>query len=729
VLALSEPPKWAILAGFYGHFDRTEARSKAMRIAGLTVNGFSGWPGVELSPVMLGVNVVYGPAGSGKTTIAEFLTHVLYGQPPSADQRGEIRAVPDGEAVVESSGARYRLRRAHSGAGRTRLTVSSLEGAVVDHETVRRMLGGLSPFLLRRLCAISFREPPQVESLLSAEFAREFGALGVGLPTENRQRTEELLARRDSLAKELETRLAGEGKASRELDARRLELDRQIDDAERKAESTKQRFHTVESALTETDTRLKYRRLELNADRTWWGGPPTDWEGQLAELDAQIARWRTALAELASREATVRSRLAEVRPSVGAETATIVDEQAWLAVARQLAADLSGEVARLARASASQQCVCRGAHPRLRPIVDTFQRQLDVLAALLTERQQELTAAELEIEAGHLSRSQAELARQLEYLLDRRQAVARGTRPARRITPAEDAVEQVDRGDWITTADAEQLEQRRLELEQQRFELSHRLTSQDRVLRDLRARRAAVDRQRAALLSARSIEHIQRELAVVQQKLQQSLQADAIDCEPAISVKDAPRASDVLAKLTDGRLVRLQLVEHGRKVRVWKNDGNEVAWEELFPSERDQVYISLCLALTIGISHRGISLPLLLDEPFLRLDAQSTAALAAVLDDLGRHGQQFIVFTGQREAAKRLEALGASVNGMHDLRRRNGEESGAPLNTAVVKPPFEGPADSKTAEAPRRKQKRGKRPKLRRTARRTDSKSDQSDAA
>ena len=83
-----------------------------------------------------------------------------------------------------------------------------------------------------------------------------------------------------------------------------------------------------------------------------------------------------------------------------------------------------------------------------------------------------------------------------------------------------------DPANWLTAADAEQLEQRRLELEQQRFDLSQRLTAQERVLRDLRAQRATVDRQRAALLSARSIEHVQRELAVVQQKLQQSVQSD-----------------------------------------------------------------------------------------------------------------------------------------------------------------------------------------------------------
>ena len=149
---------------------------------------------------------------------------------------------------------------------------------------------------------------------------------------------------------------------------------------------------------------------------------------------------------------------------------------------------------------------------------------------------------------------------------------------------------------------------------------------------------------------------------------------------------DSPRASDILAKLTDGRLVRLQLVEQGRGVRVWKSDGTVVAWDELFPSERDQVYLSLCLALLVAIARRGAAFPLLLDEPFMRLDAQGTAALAAVLDDLGRQGQQIVVFTGQREAADRMASLGAPVRDISDLRLREREPSVAAVGNLPVGP-------------------------------------------
>ena len=109
----------------------------------------------------------------------------------------------------------------------------------------------------------------------------------------------------------------------------------------------------------------------------------------------------------------------------------IADQQTWLAVSRQLSADLSGEVSRLARASASQQCVCHDAHPRLRPIAETIERQLVVLEACIQEQRRALSATELQGEIDGLVRTQAELRRHLEHLLDRRQAHTFGARSAR----------------------------------------------------------------------------------------------------------------------------------------------------------------------------------------------------------------------------------------------------------------------------------------------------------
>jgi hypothetical protein len=623
--------------------------------------------------------------------------------------------MPNGEAIVESGAARYRLRRFQRGPT-SRLTVSSLDGTSVDRETVRRMLGGLSPLLLRRLYTIDFTHSPPIELLLSEEIAREFQTLGFGNAADGGRRAAELLARRDKLAKELETRLAGEGQASRDLDARRRELGRQIADVERESAAMNLRFRSVESALTETDTRLRYRRLEVEVERSWLPAPSDDRETRLAELDKQIARWRTALADLATQEAGLRARLANAQATARTTAAIITDERGWLRIARQLAADLTGEVSRLARANASEQCVCRDAHPRLRPVVETILRQLDVLATFVTEHEQALSAIELAAEISHLARSQAELSSLLEQLVRRRQALASDGALNRRPKIRELTGSKLPSGRneissderCLAAADAEQLERRRHELEEERLAISNRLAAQEHRLRELKTQRATVDRERAALLSARSIEHVQRELAIVQQKLQHSMQENTGDLA-ALSAENSPRASDILAKLTNGELVRLQLVEHGRSVNVWTREGAIFKPESLSAMARDQVYLGFSLALAAAAERQGVRLPLLLDEPFLRLDAPATAALAMMLDDLCGHGQQIIVFTGKREAADRLASFGAPVFDLDALRHRGEQSPPASDGETTI-----GPAAIKKPKASRRASENGKRPKSRR---------------
>jgi len=90
-------------------------------------------------------------------------------------------------------------------------------------------------------------------------------------------------------------------------------------------------------------------------------------------------------------------------------------------------------------------------------------------------------------------------------LLERRQAHTFSARSAREEGHGLNAS--------FSAADAEQLESRRMELEHERFGLVEQVNAAHKKLKTLRGERDALDRQRAALLSARSIEHVQRELA------------------------------------------------------------------------------------------------------------------------------------------------------------------------------------------------------------------------
>jgi DNA repair exonuclease SbcCD ATPase subunit len=636
-----------------------------MRILSLALQGMRGWPDVEFDALSAGLNVFTGPPQGGKSTLAAFLAHVLFGKPPVGAHARE--AGPEGEATVESHGAPYRLRRYHDGTRNGRLTVAALDGQPVDRETIPRLLSGLSPGLAERYFAATFAAPPAFDSRAAGDFADAIQSLS-GITSEAGRKANDLAARRDALAQELESRIAGERRASGELENRRRDIDRRIHDAEQSVAALDLRLRAADSALAETDARLRYRRLELNAELRWHAADDT--EPRVTELDTEIAHWRGALADLARREADVRTRLAQVAPA-DLTAASFANQRAWTSVARQLAADLEGEVARLARAGPSQQCVCQDAHPRLRPIVETLARQINTFETLLETQERAARARAWAGEAEQLARTQTELRKQLEQLLDRRQAIVD---EASRYRPwlvnsirGDDAPPESGHGDashTFSAADAEQLEQRRLELEQQRFELVEAKRDSQRAIRTLRSDRADLARQRAALLSARSIEHVQRELADVQRKLEQATFGGQPDADLGERRAAAWRASDFLAQLTGGRLVRLELSPAGGPAWAVRETGARVALELLSPAERDQVQLSCMLALAAAAAQRGVALPFLLDEPFAQLDGSSAAALAAVLDGFARQGHQVLVFTSQPAAIERFASLGAA---MHDI--------------------------------------------------------------
>jgi energy-coupling factor transporter ATP-binding protein EcfA2 len=651
-----------------------------MRIAALSLPGDAGWPSLNLKPISTGLNVVYGPPRSGKSTAAELLAHALFGKPPVPSSIMGQMVAPTGEVDVEGGKGQYRVRRHQEPSGTIRLTVASLDGASADAGTVHKLMGGLSPRVLSPLCAVGFRESPYVGRLLCPEFARACNFIRRDHVVIDSRRTAELAARRDLLAQELEKRIAGERRVSKELETRWRELDRIVGNEEQQIGTLEQRFLSVETSLAETDARLRYRRLELNADQQWHVHQLGHWQTPLAELDEQIQKWRRMLSELAQRESSVRARLADVQPSRAAGKSSIANTRAWLAISRQLATDLAGEVSRLARASGSDHCVCRDAHPRLRPIVETLERQFDLLESLAEAQHRAIHASELRIELDRLAGSQEELRRHVDHLLDRRQALA--------ASAASVGDEAGDSRMHLSAADAEQLESRRMDLEHERCELLERVQSHARVLREAREQRESIDRERAALLSARSIEHVQRELAEVQSKLERAAGSHEPLHIAGIFADCAADASEFLAKLTDGDLVQLFLGENGLDACVSNRAGETFPVELLAAAHRDQVYLSLCLALLQAAGRQGLWLPLVLDEPFERLNARGAASLATVLGDFCRQGHQVLVFTSQREATNRLASLGATV---HDILNSRGKQLTFSANPAP-RPTAQGPS-------------------------------------
>jgi recombinational DNA repair ATPase RecF len=334
--------------------------AQSMKIAALALHANHNWPELGTDALAPGLNVIFGPSASGKTTVADLVTHALYGRRFITASAADAIATPQGEIVVENRGRQFRLRRSHDDSAGERLTVAALDHSAVDEDTVRQLVACLSPSLLRPLCAVSFRESPRLEWLLSPEFSHEF-----------------------------------------------------------------------RSALW----RLKW-------------APPT----VQAELRPLYARLRA----------------------------------------------LETEVATLVRGLGSEK--------------------------------------------------------------------SQGT------------------------------------------------------------------------IAAKTPVHTRNR-----------------------------RASHFLAQLTDGELVRLQLGDATGEAQVVTRVGDLLAVDALWSTQRDQVYLSLCLALVSALARHGARLPLVLDEPFVRMDARSAAALVDVLHGFAARRQQVLVFTAEREAAERCASLGANVIDMPSL--------------------------------------------------------------
>jgi hypothetical protein len=82
---------------------------------------------------------------------------------------------------------------------------------------------------------------------------------------------------------------------------------------------------------------------------------------------------------------------------------------------------------------------------------------------------------------------------------------------------------------------------------------------------------------------------------------------------------------------------------------------------DLKPGQRDQVHLSLCLAIVAAFGRRGTHLPLILHDPLLRQDGSHAEAVVSVLNDFAGRGHQVLLLLGSGPAAQLFRARGASV--------------------------------------------------------------------
>ena len=177
--------------------------------------------------------------------------------------------------------------------------------------------------------------------------------------------------------------------------------------------------------------------------------------------------------------------------------------------------------------------------------------------------------------------------------------------------------------------------------------------------------RGAIAQQLKAMLAQHGQPEKRLELATVDRQLRdgvqrwQVLSACSLALESVRAVYERDRqpevlreASTYLAELTSGRYRRIWTTLGGRMLSVDDSDGRPISVDVLSCGTREQIFLSLRLALVSAYARRGIRLPVVMDDVLVNFDTTRAKAAVGVLAEFARAGHQLLVFTCHEHLAQ-----------------------------------------------------------------------------
>ncbi|MGH7140298.1 MAG: ATP-binding protein, partial [Pirellulales bacterium] len=292
------------------------------------------------------------------------------------------------------------------------------------------------------------------------------------------------------------------------------------------------------------------------------------------------------------------------------------------------------------------------------------------------QRRQQLLHESGAAHETELRQRAAEHARR-QALADRRDALSREITAALAGRITEDELR-----DWLEGKQASNLEERMQEI-------TSRIATATSHLHSLHAARGRLEQEAATLVADRRLASCLSDLQEVDEQARQAIERwrvltvaeqtlDAVrrkyetERQPA-ALKDA---SGYLERLTGGRYVRVWAPLGERALRVDDSEGNSLAVEVLSRGTREQLFLSLRLALVGLYARRGIELPLVLDDVLVNFDARRARAAAGVLRDFAEAGHQVLVFTCHEHLSKIFRHLNVAVH------RLPGNDDSEPVTVA-----------------------------------------------
>jgi uncharacterized protein YhaN len=154
-----------------------------MKITEIHVDRFGIWQGLELPTFDSGLNVIYGPNETGKSTLMRFVRGVLYGFEPAAARvagAGTHRANSKGSLRTIHEGQEYDIHRFARHGERGAVSVNGLDEELRAEAAITQLLSTTSEAMFERLFAVDLHELQELASLAGDELADKVYGLTLG---------------------------------------------------------------------------------------------------------------------------------------------------------------------------------------------------------------------------------------------------------------------------------------------------------------------------------------------------------------------------------------------------------------------------------------------------------------------------------------------------------------------------------------------------------------------
>jgi uncharacterized protein YhaN len=231
-------------------------------------------------------------------------------------------------------------------------------------------------------------------------------------------------------------------------------------------------------------------------------------------------------------------------------------------------------------------------------------------------------------------------------------------------------------------------------------------------LKELATHRGELKREQTMLADDRSLAERHLDLSIVERQLAEArdrwrehaavsrvLERIRADYEAHRQPETLGEASRYMEKLTGGQYRRIWTPLANDILLVDTAEGQSLPIDVLSRGTREQLFLSVRLALVATFARRGVNLPMVLDDVLVNFDVGRAQRAAEVLTEFAAAGHQLLFFTCHEHIWEMLRALDADC-------RRLPTRRGQPEPKVIAAPVIEEPASPTPLPVKRKKRRR-----------------------